>query len=76
LLSEHDGVVYLVVHTVTTRGGTVKQQPARKPFVAPKLSEEASLEDVTLQSLGTPVRNNSVTNENLAARAAKGGRTA
>ena len=54
----------------------MKQQAARKPFVAPKLSEEASLEDVTLQSLGTPVRNNSVTKENLATRAAKGGRAA
>jgi len=32
----------------------VKQIPARKPFVAPTLNEEASLEGVTLASLGSP----------------------
>lgn len=54
----------------------MKQRTGRKPFVAPRLTEEASLEGVTLQSLGTPVRNNSISKENLATRAPKGGRAA
>jgi len=51
-------------------------QPTRKPFVAPQLKEEASLEGVTLVSLGAPTRNNAGNTENLASRNSQGGRAA
>lgn len=53
----------------------MKQQPARKPFVAPKLNEEASLEGVTLVS-GIQVRRNASSQDNLASRTPRGGRAA
>ena len=52
------------------------QTPARKPFVAPKLREEASLEGVTLVSAGQPTRSNAGTKDNLANRTPQGGRAA
>jgi len=55
----------------------VKQNTLRKPFVAPKLQEEASLEGVTLVSAGIQVRGNSTNNQgNLASRTQQGGRVA
>jgi hypothetical protein len=51
-------------------------QPTRRPFVAPQLKEEASLEGVTLVSLGAPTRNNTGNTENLASRNSQGGRAA
>ena len=61
-------------HTERDRRPTVK--PARKPFVAPKLKEEASLEGVTLVSAGQPTRSNAGTKDNLASRTSQGGRAA
>lgn len=52
------------------------KQPTRKPFVVPQLKEEASLEGVTLVSLGAPTRSNAGNNENLASRNSQGGRAA
>ena len=52
------------------------KQSTRKPFVAPKLTEEASLEGVTLVSKGTPVRSNANDQRNLATRIPQGGRSA
>lgn len=52
------------------------KQSTRKPFVAPKLKEEASLEGVTLVSQGNPVRNNGTDQRNLATRTPQGGRAA
>jgi hypothetical protein len=64
-------------HTTNVKGRpTVKQQPARKPFVAPKLTEEASLEGVTLVSAGQPTRSNAGAKDNLASRTPQGGRAA
>ena len=55
----------------------MEQKPKRKPFVAPKLTEEASLEGVTLVSGGNPVRGNSTNSQsNLASRTQQGGRSA
>ncbi len=55
----------------------MEQKPTRKPFVAPKLTEEASLEGVTLVSLGQPTRGNSTNSQgNLASRTQQGGRSA
>ena len=51
-------------------------QPTRKPFVAPKLTEEASLEGITLVSGGQPTRSNAGNNETLASRKPQGGRAA
>lgn len=54
----------------------MEQKPKRKPFVAPKLTEEASLQGVTLTSSGQPVRGNSTNEGNLASRTQQGGRAA
>jgi hypothetical protein len=60
----------------STKRGTIVKQPTRKPFVVPQLKEEASLEGVTLVSLGAPTRSNAGNNENLASRNSQGGRAA
>ena len=52
------------------------KRPTRKPFVAPKLKEEASLEGVTLISQQNPTRSNASSKDNLASRAPQGGRVA
>ena len=52
------------------------KQPTRKPFVAPELKEEASLEGVTLVSGGNPTRGNANDQRNLATRDPQGGRSA
>lgn len=54
----------------------MNHKSTRKPFVAPKLREEASLEGVTLQSAGQPTRSNAGTKVNLASRTPQGGRAA
>jgi hypothetical protein len=54
----------------------VNQKLTRKPFVAPKLREEASLEGVTLVSAGNPTRGNTTDSQNLASRKQQGGRSA
>ena len=58
------------------RGRLIVKQSTRKPFVAPQLKEEASLEGVTLVSQGNPVRSNAADKRNLATRVPQGGRTA
>lgn len=54
----------------------MNKKPTRKPFVAPKLIAEASLEGVTLVSAGNPTRSNASSKENLASRTPQGGRAA
>ena len=61
---------------LSKKRGTIVKQPTRKPFVVPQLKEEASLEGVTLVSLGAPTRSNAGNNENLASRSSEGGRAA
>ena len=52
------------------------KQSTRKPFVAPKLTEEASLEGVTLVSQRNPVRSDATDKRNLATRTPQGGQSA
>jgi hypothetical protein len=76
LLYVRTGVVY-PGYAIQQRGRPiVRQNLTRKPFVAPKLNAEASLEGVTLLSSINPTRSNASSKDNLASRAPKGGRAA